>query len=289
MSKLFKYSQNFLVNESVLRRLIGICDFKSTDIILDIGAGMGIITDILKSHSRRVICIEPDVSLFKNLDEKFRLEKSVNVVGVSFEEFLLPQDNFKVFSNIPFNRTAIILKGLLENNYFSQGYLILQIEAAEKYGGEQLGVPNSLVSSIYGSIYEFKIIYKFNSSDFNPKPNVNIVLLRIQKRKSSLIDFDKLGLYKDFIYYIFNNSNPNISKLKIFTKPQLFRFKKDIGLNDKSIPSKITLAQLSDIFKVISVTDKINLFQGACQRAKKTENKIEKVFRTRIDKNWRYK
>ena len=43
-----------------------------------------------------------NVSLFKNLEEKFRLEKSVNVVGVSFEEFLLPHDNFKVFSNIPF-------------------------------------------------------------------------------------------------------------------------------------------------------------------------------------------
>lgn len=210
MRNRIKYSQNFLKDFNLVNKLISLAKLTKFDFIVEIGAGNGIITSALSSRVKSVTTYEIDTSFFNQLKNKFE-KSNVKLVNKDFLDSKLPVAPYKVFSNIPFNITAdIIRKLLLSDNSPIDTFLILQKEAALKFIGKPFDDKNSLIAVLLYPWFESKIIYKFSHIDFHPKPNVEIILANFKKREVPLIEIKDKENYFDFVAYIFNQYKPKM-------------------------------------------------------------------------------
>src|ERR1044071_8590096 len=118
-------AQNFLKSRKVVRRLVDKAEFSKTDIVYEIGAGRGIITAELARAAARVIAIEKDPRLVRQLRLRFCAQNRVQIVEQDFLKHRIEERDYKVFASIPFNLTAqIVRKILYEKPSRTEAYLI---------------------------------------------------------------------------------------------------------------------------------------------------------------------
>lgn len=282
-----KHSQNFYTNINVLSKLILKANFQKEDTVIDIGAGEGIITKELIKYSNNVIAIEKDINLYNKLIKELK-DSKIEIFNIDIKEFEYPKKQFKVFSNIPFNQSSDILKSLLSNSNFQQGYLFLQKETYQRYAGDTKEKKYTLQSIICSIDFNISKEHLFNRNDFVPTPNVDIYLVKFD-RKEPEIKINEKPIFLDFVSYIFNNSTPNIEKTHLFTDKQLDIFKRNIKVNRNDKPSQISYNQYLELFKVVRNTEKIEKVKEHYNKQNNQSRDINKVYRTRNDKKWRFK
>ncbi|MDI6840845.1 MAG: 16S rRNA (adenine(1518)-N(6)/adenine(1519)-N(6))-dimethyltransferase RsmA [bacterium] len=129
--------QSFLVSEKIAERIVEACEIEPDDVILEVGPGLGILTQLLVKVSHKVFAVEKDLSLFKFLEQKFQGMKTL---------FLLNQDvlklnpthitaakPLKLVSNLPYSITSDFLYWLLNNRKCIQSCILtLQREVAHR-------------------------------------------------------------------------------------------------------------------------------------------------------------
>lgn len=246
-------SQNFLKDRELINRLIRASGISWKDIVLEIGAGSGTITEGLLSASRKVIAVEIDKDLFALLSSRLGNNKSLELICGNILDFELPKKPYKVFSNIPFSITGEIIKKLLfSDNPPDSCNLIVQKEAAEKFIVNQR--KHSMISIMFYPLFEIKIRHTFKRTDFNPIPNVDLCLLQIIKRTNPIIPNDDLGKYRDFA---------------------VFKYNKCRGVIEWQ-PSQWLTSYTKDVH-----------CRGSFLKWQKEQSKLEKIHRTRNDNNWR--
>ncbi len=184
----------------------------------------------------------------------------------SFLTYSLPSYPYKVFSNIPFNITSDVVKKLaLSENPPEDTYLIIQKEAAGKFMGMTVDNKNSLVAILLKPWFDFEVFYQFKQNDFFPKPGVNAIMLRMKKKGKPLININQKSLFEDFVAYSFNQVKPKIKPGKIDFNEWL---------------------KLFDIF-VKEPEESRQKIVGFYSKLKKQQEQLEKIHRTRVDKNWK--
>ncbi len=176
-------SQHFLKSPRLALVLIGHSNLKKRDLVVEIGAGSGVITSALSYRVRQVIAVEPDHVTAEKLREnlKKREIENVTVVEKDFLEMKLPEEPYKVFSNPPFHLSSAIVHKLIESdNPPEASYLILQKQFAlkllntDRHYTSQLGL--KLIQS-----YNTKIKLPLKATDFTPPPAVPTVLFEAKK------------------------------------------------------------------------------------------------------------
>lgn len=163
--------------------LIGHSNLKKRDLVIEIGAGSGVITSALSHRVNKVIAIEPDSATARKLREnlaKHNIE-NVEVVERDFLDFELPSEPYKVFSNPPFHLSSEIVHKLIEaENPPEAFYLILQKQFALKLLNTDRHYTSQLGQELIKS-YQTKIRYPLKSTDFTPPPAVPTVLFEAKK------------------------------------------------------------------------------------------------------------
>jgi 23S rRNA (adenine-N6)-dimethyltransferase len=276
-----KYSQNLYTNKEKLKEIIKLSEINFSDIVLDIGAGTGIIAEELSRYAKQVIAYELDQKYFKKLEEKFKNNSNVVLKNENFLNVQLPKKTFKIFSNIPFFVTADIINKITDvNSKLEEAFLFVQKESAERFAGEP---KNTQIATILSFMYEIKVREKFQKKDFKPMPNVDIVLLNIRRK-----DFNKkeFHLYRDFITYIFNQMNYSVLDTfkELFTYKQLKYINQYLSKNRYSKPTDIPLDYYLNIFQEFKLNGKnyINRVNGYYLKHLGQHSKREKVHRTRV-------
>jgi 23S rRNA (adenine-N6)-dimethyltransferase len=245
-----KISQNFLKDPNFVLSLLGLTNITNKDTVIEIGPGRGIITQQLVNKAKKVIAIEYDTKLINILKEKVANYPNVEIVEEDFLKWKLPNYSYKVFSNIPFNLTADIVTKLLESkNPPEVSYLIMQDLAAKRFIGQPIG-NNSQISILLNPFYDMKIVTKINRNQFEPIPNINIVLAMFLKRKYPLVNYNYWNEYRDFIIYGYNQWKPTIkdSYNKIFSYKQLQKIENKININKK--PTELDIQNWIELFNI---------------------------------------
>lgn len=201
-------SQNFLREESLIANIIrraGIC---ADDLVIDIGAGAGSVTAQLARVAGHVLAVEIDAALVEGLQQRFKDHSRVDIVKGDFLAMPLPATPFKVFANIPYNITASIIAKLTEAaNPPDDIFLILQEEAALRYMGMPL---ETLAALMLKPWFRLHVLHRFDRRDFDPVPEVDSALLRIQRRPAPLLSLKAQTLYRDFVAHCFINASPSL-------------------------------------------------------------------------------
>ena len=245
-----EHSQNEIVNKKLIQRLVSQSSVTGGDLVYDIGAGSGTISEALINKGARVIAIEKDRQQYLECKQKFINQDRFELY---LDDFLIwefpPGQKYKVFSNIPFFHTAdIVNKILFSSNPPQDCYLIIQKEAAEKYAG----IPrDTLASLLIKPLFWVDIVYYFRRNDFHPVPSVDVALLQVEKRRYKLVLDRYYGLYKDFVVYLREGSGQTVKKsLKsLFTYSQLKQLVRLLSIDYRSSPAELNFTQYLGIFQ----------------------------------------
>ena len=242
-------AQNFLRRPKLARRLVGMTTIGPSDTVYEIGPGNGIITAALASVAGQVIAIEKDPELVRRLRERFRPLDQVKIVQKDFLAYSFrtrrgtPASEYKLFANIPYNITAQIVRRLLyERTNLSEGYLILQKEAAKKFSGSSRETQFSILAKPF---FEFQIVSQLRRTDFWPVPSVDSTLLSIKRRVRPLIETQDIAVYRNFIEYGFGRWKPNLKLAfkNVFTYKQWKRLAHDLDFPLNARPTELSFEQ----------------------------------------------
>lgn len=237
MKRLDEYSQVFLRSPRLVAELIGHSNIRKNDLVLDIGAGVGIITSVLAGRCAKVIAIEPEPRAATKLHQNTRGLLNVKVIQKDFLKHDLPPGPYKVFSNIPFHLSSQIVQKLVwAENPPKSIYLILQKQFANKLLANDKHFTSQLGASI-APWWSVRIRKPLRKTDFYPHPAVDTVLLEIKQRPEPLLKPGAATSYRGFI-------------TKAFETPAFFHNLPHsvAGINPELTPSQLTGEQWAKLF-----------------------------------------
>lgn len=242
-------AQNFLRSSKLVRSLLDTSSIESDDIVYEIGPGRGIITAALAQIARRVIAIEKDQNLARQLCRRFQDVVNVEIIANDFLLYQIRDREYKIFANIPYNMTAgIVRKILYRPPVPSEAFLVMQKEAAEKFSGNPSETQFSILAK---PLFDIRIVRELRRTDFEPVPNVDSVLLHIKKRHVSLVRNEDVFLYHRFVHYGFGTRKNSLKSIfkPIFTYQQWKHLSKDLQFPLNAIPSGLTFEQWLGLFE----------------------------------------
>lgn len=243
-------SQNFIKSPVLVKQLLSASSLNLSDLVVEIGAGKGIITQELLNSVSKVITIEKDRQLVSLLQDKFFGKSNLQIVYQDFLTWNLPKTSYKIFSNIPFSITADIMTKILKS--YSKPieiYLIMQKEAADKY------VPSDIFNNqdaiLLSPFYNIEILGDIDRTAFTPKPQVDIVFAKFFLKKIPSINIENYQQFRDFIIFGFNQWKPNIFEIykKIFSYDQFKKINHQLKINNLK-PSQLSVNQWLNLFTI---------------------------------------
>ncbi len=179
--------QNFLTSSRVISRIIEASNITHDDVVLEIGPGLGAITEQLITHANKVIAVEKDTALVAIIKEKFAKAIKNNHLELIHGDILnldpvaitkSIRNDYIIAANIPYNITGLILRKFLESSHQPKRMVILiQREVADRIlardGKESL---LSLSVKVYGMP---KLVTNVARGNFNPPPRVDSAVIKI--------------------------------------------------------------------------------------------------------------
>ena len=244
-------SQHFLRSGSLAASLIAQAPVTPNDLVVEIGPGRGILTRELVRRCREVVAVELDGSLSEALRTRFPSDSRVTIVRSDFLRFPLPEVPYKVLGNIPFNRTAAIVRRLVQaDSPPRDAYLVVQREAAERFAGRPFS-RETLPSLLHKPWWQIEIARRFRRTDFDPPPGVDAVALWLARRTRPLVDRFQAADYRHFIRSCFGRGGRSIRRClrSEFTRTQIHRLSRDLRFDPAAPPSALTFDQWLALFR----------------------------------------
>jgi len=174
--------QNFLIDNNVLNKIIETADIKPSDIVLEIGPGLGTLTIELAKRAKRIIAVEKDKELCEILKNILIAQNVVNVEIVHGDILQLQQlqqlQHYKIVANIPYYLTSPLIRKFLEaDDKPSEIILMIQKEVAQRICALP---PKMSLLAVSVQFYAKPEIISFVSKDnFYPIPKVDSAIIKI--------------------------------------------------------------------------------------------------------------
>ncbi|MCM1039981.1 MAG: 16S rRNA (adenine(1518)-N(6)/adenine(1519)-N(6))-dimethyltransferase RsmA [Roseburia sp.] len=195
-----KFGQNFLVDKNILEKIVDAAQISKKDCVLEIGPGIGTMTQYLAERAGSVIAVEVDKNLIPVLQETLSSYDNVTIIN---QDILKTDINrvieeygggapVKVAANLPYYITTPIIMALFENHVMLESITIMvQKEVAERMqagpGSKDYGAL-SLAVQYYAKP---EIIVKVPAGCFLPKPNVDSMVIRLTKYEKPLFPVEE--------------------------------------------------------------------------------------------------
>ena len=192
------FGQNFLTDTNILQKIVDTAEIDKNVNVIEIGPGIGALTEFLAENAAEVMAFEIDERLVPILEDTLRDHDNVKVINedvlkadlqTRVKEFENPNLPIKVVANLPYYITTPILMHLIESKIpFSEFVVMMQKEVADRISAE----PNT---KAYGSLsiavqyyMTAKVAFVVPRTVFVPAPNVDSAILKMTRRKQPLVE-----------------------------------------------------------------------------------------------------
>lgn len=251
-----RLGQNFLINGEVIRNIIDYADIQPTDTVVEIGPGVGFVTEQLVKHAKKVIAIELDEEAIGELEKLNApnltiIHKDILKTDLS----ALCEGKIKVVANIPYYITSPIIAHLLgeiddlhnqNREKITDILLMVQEEVArrmvanENSPSKQYGLL-TLLSQFWAEV-EIKELVGRRS--FFPAPKVNSALVSLKVRKTPLLELSDYTHFRRTVKAAFSQRRKNLKNCLLsggFLKENIQKVMSELGLDKNIRGEKLSL------------------------------------------------
>lgn len=217
-----RLGQNFLINEEIIKAIIDNANISSNDTVVEIGSGVGFVTEQLVKYAKQVIAIELDEDAVKELQKlKAPNLKIIHADILKTDLSQLCDDNIKIVANIPYYITSPIIAHLLgevndlnnkNRNKITDIILMVQEEVArrmvadENSPSKQYGLL-TILSQFWADVEIFKLVGR---KSFYPAPKVNSALVKLVVKKEPRLILSDYNHFRKTVKAGFSQRRKNI-------------------------------------------------------------------------------
>ncbi|MFI9630380.1 ErmE/ErmH/ErmO/ErmR family 23S rRNA (adenine(2058)-N(6))-methyltransferase [Streptomyces sp. NPDC052042] len=191
------HGQNFLIDRETVRRFARFADPDPGEVVVEIGAGNGVITREMARLCQRVVAYEIDRSFADRLRQSTAADPRIEVITGDFLKSRQPEGAFSVVGNIPFGNTADIVDWCLNARRLRTTTLVTQLEYARKRTGGY-GRWSRLTVSTWPEV-EWRMGERISRQRFRPVPAVDSAVLRLERRPETLIPPRLMHDFRDLV------------------------------------------------------------------------------------------
>lgn len=266
-----KFGQNFLIDPHVLDKIITAAQIREDDCVLEIGPGIGTMTQYLAEHAAKVVAVEIDTNLIPILAETLKEYPNVTVINQDILKLdmnrLVEEYNggkpIKVVANLPYYITTPIIMGLFESNVPIDNITVMvQKEVADRMqvgpGSKDYGAL-SLAVQYYAEPY---IVANVPPNCFIPRPNVGSAVIRLTRYQEPPVQVDSPEMMFRLVRASFNqrrktlqnglNNSPEVP----YTREQIAQAIETLGLSPSVRGEALTLEQFAALSNVLTKMEK---------------------------------
>jgi 16S rRNA (adenine1518-N6/adenine1519-N6)-dimethyltransferase len=192
-----RLGQNFLVDETYARRIVGALAPRAGETIVEIGAGGGALTALLLESGARVVAVEFDRELVPLLRERFAARENfvlveADALEVDFRAAVEPAVTARVVANLPYNISTAILQRLLEQRRsVREMVLMLQREVVERITAPTGSAGRGYLTVLVEAFCDAEALFDVPPGAFRPVPKVWSTVARLRVREGEADEFDE--------------------------------------------------------------------------------------------------
>lgn len=255
------YGQNFLINKAILEKIVKAASLTKDDYVIEIGPGLGTLTEFLCINSKKVLCYEIDSDMYSILQYTLKdyLNKDIILgdflkqdVKKDIEKYLDGSKSVKVVANLPYYITTPIIFKLLEIDNITEFTFMVQKEMGDRFTGT-VNTKDYNALSVYMAYFTNTIkAFNVTRANFMPSPNVDSVVLnsKISKKDLNLKSEEE---FLKFVKAIFNQRRKtmvnNISSYYKISKAEIEEKLKDININISIRSEALSLEEIAFVYK----------------------------------------
>ena len=262
-----KLGQNFLIDDTVIEKIISSAEIEKNDLIIEIGPGLGTLTSKLLEKARRVIAIELDERMIKILTDRFKLYNNFELINedvlkVDLKKLIfenaIAEGKAKIVANLPYYITTPIIMKLLEDKLnIASITVMVQKEVADRMTAKPGDKLSGAITYSVNYYAEAKEIVLVGKESFIPSPEVDSKVIKLQIRDVPPVNIEDDEVFFKVIRASFMqrrktliNGLTNSGLIK--DKEKLLQIFKHMNLNAEIRGEKLTLEQFAELSNLIT-------------------------------------
>lgn len=219
--------QNFLIDDCVIEKIIESSNIEKEDLIIEIGPGLGVLTERLLKKSNNVVVIEIDKKMIEILQNRFCLNRNLEIINndvlkVDLEKLIKNKkeqtniNKVKIVANLPYYISTPIIMKLLENRLeISEIIVMVQKEVAQRLGAETRTREAGAITYAVEYYAQATPIIDVPKESFIPSPKVESQVIKLEVRQNPKIEVEDEKLLFNIIQKSFMQRRKTLSNALI--------------------------------------------------------------------------
>lgn len=251
--------QNFLHDGNQLRRIASAGETKPGDKILEIGPGLGPLTELLLENGNEVLAIEKDRRLIPLLEKRFSERKNFTLLNEDalrvVEDQTRDWQDWKLISNLPYSVASPILVELAHNPCKPERMIAtLQLEVAQRLMAETDGDDYGILTLLVQLHYQPTGLFRIPPKCFFPSPDVDSACITLVRREQPLLPAELVPKFERIVKTAFSQRRKMMMKLlkQFWPIEKLEAAFASLGLSPQERAEKVTLEQFAELTKALA-------------------------------------
>lgn len=257
-----RLGQNFLIDGQTISDIIDFAEISPDDTVVEIGPGVGFVTEQLVKHAKRVIAIELDEEAIKELKKLDAPNLEIihnDILKQDLSE--LSDDKIKIVANIPYYITSPIIAHLLgeiddltnkNRNKITDILLMVQEEVAQRMAADENSPSKrygllTILSQFWADVKIMKIVGR---RSFYPAPKVTSALVKLLVREKPLLELSDYSHFRKAVKATFSQRRKNVKNCLLsagFLKEDIQAALKNLGLDENVRGEKLSIEMLGKL------------------------------------------
>lgn len=257
--------QNFLINPEVCPEMAAALNADEKTGVIEIGAGVGVLTKELCRVAGKVVTVELDSRLFPVLEETLDGCKNLTLIegdimktdiNALIREHFADMDCIKVCANLPYYITSPVIMLLLEGGFpIDEIVVMVQKEAAERFCAP-VGSRESGAITVASNYYaESEILFDVYKDSFMPSPKVDSAVMRLTPRKEKEVQVENLKHFTAVIKAAFAQRRKTalncLSNGLGIPKTQVLEALHQLGIDEKARPESFSMQDFANLSNIL--------------------------------------
>ncbi len=254
--------QNFLIDANILKIMLSTAHLTREDAVLEIGPGLGVLTEWLLRWSSRVVAIEKDNRLCAYLRKRFEKETNLQLIesdalDVALDPLLEGGVN-KVVSNLPYSVGSRLIVALVESRHAPEQITVtVQFEVAQRLTAAPQSKDYGLISILAQLRYAIDIRKEISATCFYPPPEVKSAIVNLSKRPEPLAVLRDPDHFKNLVKSAFSHRRKQIGTVfrRILDGAEpaaIGRMLERLGIDPQARPETLAPARWAELSNAIN-------------------------------------